>query len=76
MADREACVECGAKSLFVSPAAAANGGQGPELLRGLGGWLSRAKMRVVVCKACGLMRLYAEDEACDRLGNPNGWKPI
>ena len=74
---RQACPECGERQLFVSELHAANGSHDTQLLPGLGGWLSRAKMRIVTCKACGLMRTYAEQEACDRLGNPgNGWRAI
>jgi hypothetical protein len=73
---REPCPACGERTLFVSEPQGANGGYGPELLPGLGGWLSRAKMRIVLCKSCGLMRLFGDQAALDRLGNPgSGWRP-
>jgi predicted nucleic-acid-binding Zn-ribbon protein len=79
MAERNNCPECGAKALYESGFVNANGasGDGPTLLPGLGGLLQPARMSMIVCKKCGLTRLYAEQRAVDLLGNPGtGWLPI
>jgi predicted nucleic-acid-binding Zn-ribbon protein len=68
MAARKACPECGKQTLYESGFVRANGASsdGPTLLPGLGGFMQAAKMSMIVCKECGLIRLYAEQR----------WRPV
>lgn len=70
------CPECGSNNLYTQGGIAARGGYGPDLLPGASGMLVSAKMRVVVCKGCGLMRFYASPDALKRVTKENDWSPL
>lgn len=70
--DRSPCPECGGRSLFTRRVDS-GGGYGPNLLPGLGGFLSFAKFDVVLCADCGLTRLFASEEARRHLRDAKGW---
>jgi hypothetical protein len=61
------CPNCDSNEVFRSDPISAGGGHAPNLLPGLGKWHSPAKMHVVVCRSCGLMRLFAAEDAMSRL---------
>lgn len=69
------CPECGGDNVFAHNEIGARGGYGPDLLPGLSGIFSiyGAKMRVVLCKDCGLMQFYASNEALAKVGTETGW---
>jgi predicted nucleic-acid-binding Zn-ribbon protein len=69
------CPECGAKSLYRTTTNA-NGGHGPSLLPGLGGFFRFAQFEVVACAACGLTRFYAEQPARTKLPTARQWVRI
>jgi predicted nucleic-acid-binding Zn-ribbon protein len=66
------CPECGGSHLHQTTTASA-GTHGPALLPGLGGFLSFAKFRVVVCADCALTRFYAEPDARAKLSGSSRW---
>ncbi|MEX1181830.1 MAG: hypothetical protein WEF86_01245 [Gemmatimonadota bacterium] len=71
------CPNCGGANLFraVKPVSA-GGGYAPDLLNGLGTWLSSAKADIVVCEDCGLMRQFASTEARAKLATSKKWERI
>ena len=72
----KACPECGSNKVYryKKPIESA-GAYGPVLLPKLNpGFLSTAKMVVVVCKDCGLIRFYATEEAREKLGDSEHWE--
>lgn len=50
-----------------------SGNDGMTLLPGLGGWLTAARFRVIVCRSCGLTRFFADDAARARLQDSSQW---
>ena len=57
------CLNCGGESLYSTKTRSA-GGLGPELLPDLGGSMSSAAIRVVLCSECGHTSFFAELDAC------------
>jgi predicted RNA-binding Zn-ribbon protein involved in translation (DUF1610 family) len=57
------CPQCGSNDVFRTEPMGAGGGHAPNLLPGLGKWYAAAKMAVVLCRSCGLIRLFASEEA-------------
>jgi len=69
------CPECGGVSLYAASVESA-GAAGPVLLPGLGTFLSYAKMQVVLCRDCGLLRFYAPKAARSRVVHSAAWQRI
>lgn len=70
--DAHACPECGERNLHRTTMA--GGGQAAySILPGLGGLFVQAGWEVVVCGDCGLIRLYADSAALDKLKTTNRW---
>lgn len=73
--DPRTCPECGGQNLHQT--SVSNGGHaGHTILPGLGGWLLPAGWRVVVCGDCGLVRLYADATALNKLTGSNRWSRL
>lgn len=72
--ERRECPNCGSGDQFVGPEVASGGAYAPDLLPGLGRWYRAARLRAVVCRDCGLMRLFASEEARRRLGDSDRWR--
>ena len=70
------CPECNSRDLFFTTDVASAGGYGPALLPGLGGFFFSAKMTVVACKQCGLIRYFASPEARAKLDTSSKWKRL
>ncbi len=70
------CPGCGGRTLYRSEDVGAGGSHGPDLLPGLGRFVSSAKFVVVVCRDCGLTRLYAQPEARAKLKDSKKWKLV
>ncbi len=66
------CPECGGAT-YVHTSTSAGGVHGPYFLPGLGGFLSMARFKVVVCGDCGLTRFYAEPNAVAKLPRARRW---
>ena len=72
------CPVCGSNELyqyeeyFADPSSPG----GATLLPGLGGGLSAAKLRPVVCQNCGLVRVFVSEEARKKLKDSKHWKPV
>jgi DNA-directed RNA polymerase subunit RPC12/RpoP len=70
-----ACSNCQSKRLFKTrKPVSAGGGEGPNVLPGLGTFWSAAKVDVVVCQDCGLMRYFAPREALEKLQKSPKWQ--
>lgn len=70
------CPNCDGKSLYQSSEVCATGPYGPNLLPGLGGIFKSAKFHAIVCRDCGLMRLFASREAMEKLAESRKWKQV
>lgn len=73
MDDAKRCPSCGGSSLFVSQEVGAGGGDAPNFLPGLGGFLTSAKFRLLACKDCGLTQFFAAPEALAKLEQSKKW---
>lgn len=76
MIDRKRCPECDSTDLHVHGDVAAKGGYGPDLLPGASGIFVYAKMRAIVCRGCGLIRLYASQDALRKIDGDHGWQRL
>jgi predicted nucleic-acid-binding Zn-ribbon protein len=78
MSQARACPGCGQATLYVSTPVTAEGGLYSYLrmLPGLSGWFSRSKMRVVVCRTCGLAHFYADEATRARLKQSRTWTAL
>jgi hypothetical protein len=54
----------------------ASTGDALDLLPGSGGVFSHGRLHVVICRDCGLMRLFANPGATDKLLDSEGWAPV
>ena len=54
----------------------AGGGYAPNYLPDLGTWRGAEKFTVVLCRRCGLTRLFASEEARQKLGASDKWKRV
>ncbi len=53
------CPNCGGHTLYQGPEASSGGGHAPDFLAGLGSFWRSARVSVVVCRDCGLLRFFA-----------------
>jgi len=69
------CPNCESHDQYRSKQVGAGGGHAPNYLPGLGKWYAAAKFTVVVCRACGLTRFFASEEARANLADtdPPTW---
>ncbi len=72
MAISKNCPECDSTDLLVQNGIDTRGGYGPDLLPGASGVFASGKMRVVVCKNCGLIRYFASKEALSKIAAKDG----
>lgn len=70
------CPNCQSQSLYASDPIGAGGGYAPNYLPGLGGKVTAAKFRLVVCTDCGLTRFFASPEALEKLPRAKKWHPM
>ncbi len=70
------CPHCGANDVFMTERVRAGGGHAPNLLPELGKWYAAATFDIVVCRSCGLTRLFASQEALNKLGPSQRWKEV
>jgi predicted nucleic-acid-binding Zn-ribbon protein len=68
------CPNCGSENLYRSKPVSAGGGHAPNYLPGLGGFLTAARFRIVVCKACGLTRFFASAQATEKVTDAKAWE--
>ena len=68
------CPNCGGNTLYQRTDVSSGGSHGPELLPDLGRWFDSAKFTAVVCRDCGLTRLFAQPEARAKLKDSKKWK--
>jgi hypothetical protein len=70
------CPQCGTTELFSRRVPSETVRRDLSLLAGLGGFFHTAEMDVVLCATCGLMRLFAAPEACERVRTHAEWKRV
>jgi predicted nucleic-acid-binding Zn-ribbon protein len=70
------CPGCGGSTLYQSKDVRSGGSHGPDFLPGLGRFVMSAKLDVVVCRDCGLARLYAQPEARAKLKDSKKWRLV
>lgn len=72
------CPNCGGSNLYRSRRAiSSGGGYAPNYLPGLGGFLQKARFKIVVCRGCGLTRFFAQPEAAvERLADSPKWERV
>jgi hypothetical protein len=67
------CPNCSSSDLRIT-VADAMGGEGPDLLPGVGGFFRRAQFAVVVCCGCGLTRFFVTQEEIEKVRQK--WEPL
>jgi predicted nucleic-acid-binding Zn-ribbon protein len=70
------CPGCGGRTLYQSTDVRSGGSHGPDYLPGLGKFVTSAKFAVVVCRDCGLTRLFAQPEARAKLKDSKKWRLV
>lgn len=70
--DKTRCPACGADEIYHRKTGA-NGGYGPRLLQGLGGFFRPASMDVYLCAACGYLRFFADRESRKKVTDTFSW---
>ena len=71
------CPSCRGTELFRSgPVDSGTINMAPNLLPGLGSFLTVATYHLVVCRTCGLTRFFASPEATDKLEASVEWKRV
>ena len=70
------CPNCGSRALYRSEDVEATSAHGPNILPWLGRFLHRARMSLVLCRDCGLVRLFAGAEARAKVSESKKWKRL
>jgi hypothetical protein len=72
------CPECGSKDIYLYKSYFPNpGGAGGEtLLPDLGSFGTAASIRPLVCHSCGYIRVFASEEARERLKTAKDWTVV
>jgi predicted nucleic-acid-binding Zn-ribbon protein len=70
------CPDCGSRTLYQAKDVDSGGSGGPDFLPGLGRFILSAKFTLVVCRDCGLTRLFAQPEARAKLKDSKKWKAV
>ncbi len=72
------CTNCGGENLYVSDEVSAGGGYAPNYLPGLEKYLGMvsAKLSVVACTDCGLVRFFANRDVTDRIPESEQWRKL
>jgi hypothetical protein len=70
------CPNCDSRALYQSQDVEATSTHGPNILPWLGRFLHRARMSLVLCRDCGLVRIFADAEARAKLSESKRWKPL
>jgi hypothetical protein len=70
------CPECRGEELYMTciPSGVTAKGGSFDLLPGLGGIFSYARLDVVVCARCGFTRFYADEAARAQMADAKGWQ--
>jgi len=68
------CPECGSTHLHQRDEVRSGGSKGPHLLPDLGTFWSSARITVVICADCGLVRFYGCEDA--RAKAMEYWAPV
>ena len=69
------CPHCDSNEVYERPDVQA-GSSGPNLLPGLGRWYCGATATIVVCRSCGLVRLFASPEARGKMADSQKWTRV
>jgi predicted nucleic-acid-binding Zn-ribbon protein len=69
------CPVCGNESLYETTTVAGRG-QAPDLLPGLHGFFSSARLHVVACSECGAVQFFADEKARAKLPGNKKWKRL
>jgi len=72
------CPGCNGRRVYASKEISAGGGHAPDYLPGLGQnwWSGAAKLTVVVCADCGLIRSFAGEDALRKLPDSKHWRKL
>jgi predicted nucleic-acid-binding Zn-ribbon protein len=70
------CPNCGGRELFRSEEVEATSVHGPNVLPWLGRLFHRARMSLVLCRDCGLVRFFADTEARAKVPESTKWKRL
>ena len=77
MQDATPCPNCQGRTLYAGREISAGTGQhGPNHLDGLGSFWKSARLTIVVCRDCGLMRFFASSEATAKLKESSKWRAV
>jgi hypothetical protein len=69
------CPECHGTELYetvIDP----NHGFGPPLLPALGSFMQGARLKLLLCRSCGLLRMYASQNAREKLPDSTPWSRV
>jgi predicted nucleic-acid-binding Zn-ribbon protein len=72
------CPNCDGTNLYISNKVSSGGGHAPEYLPGLNthwGMVS-ARLHVVVCIDCGLMRFFTDSDVTNRIPESKQWQRL
>ena len=71
------CPSCRSSNVYrTKKPISSGGGYAPNLLIGVGPWYKSARVKVVVCAECGLIRQLAEREARQGLRDADKWERV
>lgn len=73
----KSCLNCSGSALYTHIVSSGSTDiHGPNLLPGLGHFLHRADLLVILCEDCGHVMFFAEEEARIKVSTARGWKPV
>jgi predicted Zn-ribbon and HTH transcriptional regulator len=70
------CPNCGGNNLYMTKYSISGGKHGAEYLPGLGSFFHHAGFYPCVCRDCGLVRFFAEDDALPKLEKADQWQKL
>ena len=70
------CPSCGKSTLFRAESVNVRVGYTLDLLPGLGDFMGKGKVDVVVCRDCGLTQFFTRPEFLEKLESSSDWKRV
>ena len=68
------CPNCGQKNIYQCTIGISGGGYAANYLPGLGGFLRRANLYPAICKDCGLVRFFIDEDTRSKLDDSEKWR--
>ena len=68
------CPNCNGNEIYMNKEGVSGGGFAADYLPGLGGFMYHAKLHPTICRDCGLVRFFVDEDSKSKLENSPKWE--